>query len=130
MIRICIMERVLMSKFPSQEMDRFNVRLPAGMRDAIAERAKRNGRSMNSEIVQILQETLDTDKAISESDLVDFDSTQAAFNAASTAEEKEEFLRSLAKKDPFTADILREGEEHARRLAEILGRRMGYLDHK
>lgn len=119
-----------MSKFPSQEMDRFNVRLPAGMRDAIAERAKRNGRSMNSEIVQILQETLDTDKAISESDLVDFDSTQAAFNAASTAEEKEEFLRSLAKKDPFTADILREGEEHARRLAEILGRRMGYLDDK
>lgn len=48
-----------MSKFPSQEMDRFNVRLPAGMRDAIAERAKRNGRSMNSEIVQILQDALD-----------------------------------------------------------------------
>ncbi|MHB3931896.1 Arc family DNA-binding protein, partial [Klebsiella pneumoniae] len=41
-----------MSKFPSQEMDRFNVRLPVGMRDAIADRAKRNGRSMNSEIVQ------------------------------------------------------------------------------
>lgn len=37
-----------MSKFPSQEMDRFNVRLPVGMRDAIADRAKRNGRSMNS----------------------------------------------------------------------------------
>ncbi|WFY25163.1 Arc family DNA-binding protein [Enterobacter ludwigii] len=117
-----------MSKFPSQEMDRFNVRLPAGMRDAIAERAKANGRSMNSEIVQILQEALDTERILSESDLVDFDSTQAAFNAAATAEEKEEFLRSLAKKDPFTADILREGEEHARRLAAILGRRMGYLD--
>lgn len=48
-----------MSKFPSQEMDRFNVRLPAGMRDAISERAKSNGRSMNSEIVQILQDALD-----------------------------------------------------------------------
>ena len=48
-----------MSKFPSQEMDRFNVRLPAGMRDAIAERAKANGRSMNSEIVQILQDALE-----------------------------------------------------------------------
>lgn len=119
-----------MTKYPSQLQDKFNLRLPDGMRDAIAERAKRNGRSMNSEIVQILQETLDTDKAISESDLVDFDSTQAAFNAASTAEEKEEFLRSLAKKDPFTADILREGEEHARRLAAILGRRMGYLDEE
>ncbi|WP_082082942.1 Arc family DNA-binding protein [Enterobacter sichuanensis] len=50
-----------MSKFPSQEMDRFNVRLPAGMRDAIAERAKANGRSMNSEIVQILQDALDNE---------------------------------------------------------------------
>ena len=87
-----------MSRFPSQEMDRFNVRLPSGMREAIAERAKANGRSMNSEIVQILQEALDTDKAISESDLVDFDSTQAAFNATSTPEEKEIFLTTLAKK--------------------------------
>lgn len=43
-----------MSKFPSQEMDRFNVRLPAGMRDAIAERAKANGRSMNSEIIDMI----------------------------------------------------------------------------
>lgn len=50
-----------MSKFPSQEMDRFNVRLPTGMRDAIAERAKANGRSMNSEIVQILQDALDNE---------------------------------------------------------------------
>ena len=119
-----------MTKYPSQLQDKFNLRLPDGMRDAIAERAKRNGRSMNSEIVQILQETLDTDKAISASDLVAFDSTPAAFNAAATAEEKDEFLRDLAKKDPFTADILREGEEHARRLAAILGRRMGYLDDK
>lgn len=47
-----------MKNYPSQEMDRFNVRLPAGMRDAIAERAKANGRSMNSEIVQILEDAL------------------------------------------------------------------------
>lgn len=53
---------VLMSKFPSQEMDRFNVRLPAGMREAIAERAERSGRSMNSEIVQILSDALHFDK--------------------------------------------------------------------
>lgn len=51
----------MMSKFPSQEMDRFNIRLPAGMRDAIAERAKANGRSMNSEIVQILEDALNPD---------------------------------------------------------------------
>lgn len=119
-----------MTKYPSQLQDKFNLRLPDGMRDAIAERAKANGRSMNSEIVQILQEALDTDKAISKSELVDFDSTQAAFNATSTPEEKESFLNALAKKDPFTAEILREGEDHARRLAAILGRRMGYLDEE
>lgn len=53
----------MVSKFPSQEMDRFNVRLPSGMRDAIAERAKQNGRSMNSEIVQILEDALNRDPA-------------------------------------------------------------------
>jgi len=96
--------------------------------DATTERSKRNGRSINSEIVQILQETLDIDRAIAESNLVDFDSTQAAFEPRPTPEEKEEFLKILAKKDPFTADILHEGEEHARKLAAIPGRRMGYLD--
>ncbi|HEY4436020.1 MAG TPA: Arc family DNA-binding protein [Lelliottia sp.] len=43
-----------MTKYPSQLQDKFNLRLPEGMRDAIAERAKRNGRSMNSEIVDII----------------------------------------------------------------------------
>ncbi|MBD3717078.1 Arc family DNA-binding protein [Enterobacter hormaechei] len=48
-----------MMKYPSQLQDKFNLRLPEGMRDAIAERAKTNGRSMNSEIVQILQDALE-----------------------------------------------------------------------
>ncbi|WP_049678887.1 Arc family DNA-binding protein [Yersinia mollaretii] len=39
-------------------IERFTVRMPDGMRDAIADRAKKNGRSMNSEIVQILQDAL------------------------------------------------------------------------
>ena len=34
------------------------------MRDAIAERAKRNGRSMNSEIVQILEDALNAEKIL------------------------------------------------------------------
>ncbi|CAH6360040.1 Arc family DNA-binding protein [Klebsiella pneumoniae] len=118
-----------MSKFPSQEMDRFNVRLPVGMRDAIADRAKRNGRSMNSEIVQILQDALETEKLIAETDIVDFDSTQAVLDSKSTPEEKAAFLSELEERDPFTAAILREGEEHNRRLAAILGKRMGYLDN-
>lgn len=44
-----------------KDYDKFNLRFPDGMRDAIADRAKRNGRSMNSEIVQILQDALETE---------------------------------------------------------------------
>lgn len=49
-----------MTKYPSQMQDKFNLRFPDGMRDAIADRAKNNGRSMNSEILQILQDALDS----------------------------------------------------------------------
>jgi predicted HicB family RNase H-like nuclease len=43
-------------------IERFTIRMPDGMRDAIAERAKSNGRSMNSEIVSILQEKITSDR--------------------------------------------------------------------
>lgn len=43
-------------KFPSHQLERFIVRLPDGMRDRIAAEAKRNGRSMNAEIVYALEE--------------------------------------------------------------------------
>ncbi|MDX7993092.1 Arc family DNA-binding protein [Xenorhabdus littoralis] len=46
-------------KYPSQEMDRFNVRMPAGMRDEITKIAEKNGRSMNTEIVMMLQDAID-----------------------------------------------------------------------
>ena len=36
----------------------FNVRMPDKVKKALAERAKSNGRSMNSEIVQILEDAL------------------------------------------------------------------------
>jgi transcriptional regulator with XRE-family HTH domain len=44
-------------KYPSEEADRFMVRMPPGMRDRIAEEADANGRSMNAEIVLRLQES-------------------------------------------------------------------------
>lgn len=37
-----------------KDYDKFNLRFPDGMREVVAERAKRNGRSMNSEIVDII----------------------------------------------------------------------------
>lgn len=48
----------------------FGLRMPDDLREAIAERAKRNGRSMNSEIVQILQDTLDANENALLNDIV------------------------------------------------------------
>lgn len=47
-----------MSDKPVKDYDKFVVRLPEGMREAIADLAKRNGRSMNAEVVQILKDAL------------------------------------------------------------------------
>src|SRR5882757_8975003 len=55
----CKLHSVRMSddeqKFPSQLAERFQVRLPDGLRDRIKAYAERNGRSMNAEIVRVLE---------------------------------------------------------------------------
>lgn len=43
-----------MSKFPSEEQDRFIVRMPDGLRDRIKAASDASGRSMNAEIVATL----------------------------------------------------------------------------
>jgi hypothetical protein len=45
--------------YPSELADRFQLRMPEGMRDEIEATAKANGRSMNAEIVLRLQQSLD-----------------------------------------------------------------------
>lgn len=40
---------------PSQSQDKFIVRLPNGLRERIKAKADENGRSMNAEIVQVLE---------------------------------------------------------------------------
>lgn len=50
-----------MSDKQIKDYDKFNVRFPDGMRDAIAEKAKANGRSMNSEIIAALETWLTSD---------------------------------------------------------------------
>jgi hypothetical protein len=45
-------------------IERFTVRMPDGLRDAVAERAKRNGRSMNSEIINMIEEAIKRDSII------------------------------------------------------------------
>ena len=46
--------------FPSRKLDKFILRLPDGMRDAIAASAKANNRTMNAEIVQRLQNSFNS----------------------------------------------------------------------
>ena len=58
-------------------VERFTVRMPDGLRYAIAERAKQNGRSMNSEIVQILQDAL-SEEGISDNTILDVAITNVA----------------------------------------------------
>ncbi len=48
----------VMTEKQVKDYEKFVVRFPDGMRDAVAERAKSNGRSMNSEIVQIIEDAL------------------------------------------------------------------------
>ncbi|AJI88303.1 arc-like DNA binding domain protein [Yersinia rochesterensis] len=55
----------VMAEKQVKDYEKFVVRFPDGMRDAIAERAKANGRSMNSEIVQILEDSLEIEKEVS-----------------------------------------------------------------
>lgn len=81
-----------------KEYDKFVVRLPDGMRDQIAKRADENGRSMNSEIVQILQDALE-DKSL---DIDKIDSKNAnpedlASELARQLEEKQKEVMLVAK---------------------------------
>lgn len=50
------------NKFPSQVQDKFTVRFLDGMRDKIAEQAKKNNRSMNAEIILALEKYLESQK--------------------------------------------------------------------
>lgn len=80
-------------------IERFTVRMPDGMRDAIAERAKKNGRSMNSEIVQILQdalikESIFGDIANTEIEQMEYDPDK---EITLTSSELSDFLKNAAK---------------------------------
>lgn len=67
----------------SRDSDKFMLRLPDGMRARIAEVAKGNGRSMNTEIVTRLQESFGPNLAsLSWEDLVEHLQDRAATRGA------------------------------------------------
>lgn len=87
-----------MTKYPSQLQDKFNLRLPDGMKDAIAERAKENGRSINSEIVQILQDALESESLdIDKIDSKNANPEDLASELARQLEEKQKEVMLVAK---------------------------------
>ncbi|MBI6135089.1 Arc family DNA-binding protein [Serratia marcescens] len=117
-----------MSKYPSQMQDKFNLRFPDGMRDAVAERAKKNGRSMNSEIVQIIQDALMFD-GIDES-TEQFTGFQNDLKGLQSPEDREKYLSALEKEDPFAAALLRENDAHQAKLIRILGEHIEKQNNK
>lgn len=56
-----------MGRVPSRGSEQFVLRMPDGMRDRLKAEAEKNGRSMNSEIVQRIGLTFDQDDAAAES---------------------------------------------------------------
>jgi hypothetical protein len=52
-------------KFPSQLAERFQIRMPDGLRDKIREAAEANKRSMNTEIVARLEESFEAAGSVS-----------------------------------------------------------------
>lgn len=53
------------AKYPSQLAERFQIRLPDGLRDRIRDEASQNNRSMNAEIVAALEEKYPAPAALS-----------------------------------------------------------------
>lgn len=72
-----------MKKYPSQTQDKFTVRFPDGMRPALAQRAENNERSMNSEIIQILDNALNSNP-----ELTSYPSIEILTSAMAKAVEK------------------------------------------
>lgn len=58
-----------------RESDKFMLRLPDGMRDRIADEAKKNGRSMNAEIVHVLTAFYNNKRALKEMSLSEMPDT-------------------------------------------------------
>lgn len=87
-----------MARHPSDLADKFMLRLPEGLRERIAARAKRHGRSMNSEIVEVLE---------------------AAFPKPSPLVNRLNDLITFVAETDFSEDPTRLKEEMFERLADI-----------
>jgi len=76
-----------MGRIPSRGADQFMLRFPDGMRDRVKKLAEQNGRSMNSQIIYMLEYAFD-----------DMDTAAHIHPNADKAEATREFLRDEIRK--------------------------------
>ncbi|MDE1484302.1 Arc family DNA-binding protein [Xenorhabdus bovienii] len=76
-----------------REISPYSIRMPDELKEKLTKRAKKNGRSLNSEMVMILQSAVDED--IQEANTEDLSPKDAV---ATFQSEMEEFKRLLSKK--------------------------------
>lgn len=88
--------------FPSETQERFIVRFPDGMRDRIAEAAKANNRSMNSEVVARLERSFAADREVEE---IAFESAFEATGLKQEIERLSALLKANESKTPSTDEI-------------------------
>lgn len=101
-------------KYPSEEADRFMVRMPDGMRARLAEEARKNGRSMNAEVVGRLQASFEQVRApVTEMEVAAYKSHALALSTQAMAMQHQLVdmmakLPGLASSNPSAAKATRE----------------------
>lgn len=96
----------------------FGLRMPDDLREIIQQRAKENGRSMNSEILQMLRDLLDIERA--DKKTLEFIEHESNLKGIGLDADKHDYLAMLEQEDTFAAALLRETEDHQKRLFDIL----------
>lgn len=84
---------------PSRDLNKFIVRLPEGMRERIAAKAKENNRSMNAEIVSRLERTLLPSYTLEFKETYSYDEVQRLYDGMNARMERmEEMIMRLLEK--------------------------------
>ncbi|EPU0316249.1 TPA: Arc family DNA-binding protein [Klebsiella aerogenes] len=94
----------------------FGLRMPEDLKTAISERAAKNGRSMNAEIVQILEDRLSTEQALE--DFIIDDAKRSGGVQSLSIKELEEMLEKTVRKafSEFTLyPVDREGSDDGKK---------------
>jgi hypothetical protein len=112
-------------KYPSEAADRFQVRMPDGMREKIRAAAEASGRSMNAEIVHRLSRSLDR-QTVDEigfnfSEDLNFDLINAA-SASGRSVKEEVIFRLMQSFDDYSdfGEIVRQNHMISRKLDEAM----------